>query len=1211
MSARSFQPDDLAHRFHSRIGIQQNRLVLRSRLRRWTVGPLLLLLLAGGATLYYYTRPARIIASTEAYLSLWINGRVDIEDGSFSIFDGIRLHNVSVFTHPDAGGDSAMNRKAVFHCSLLSLRFDPMAVLLGRLKVSEIQAAGAHFTVISDPRTQRTNISNLLDGTRAFGPHYGVGVSDFGFPRIRMPNTRFSFYERRGSDLHLEQETRIDLWAVQRRIKEPVYDLIWRDRNTREQIGRARLELPTGALRFEPGASPPWLPVDYVIASIPITDKDIERWIQLLGIEGNVRIQDLAVGQTAGSPLGASGKILLRQARLSVPINPEEQQLSADERLFTLKNVDGFVAVTAGGVHAEFQGDLRGRRCETTLDIHDLPPEINHFSEAAWDLRVSCADFLLLRNDPVRYPAEAAAVRLWPAIARFYEEFDPSGRTRLSCHIRKEPGREAQPRLEQADFEALGCSGRYRGFPYALGELSGKVHFDESGGFEVRNMIGRHGPGVITLNGHSSGFTPHSEVFFKIEAQHGVLDAELYAALPEPHRTALELFELSGTADLTVIVERPGSATETSPAPVDVRIRGRLLDGAARYAHFPYPIQDLHGEFEVDDGLTLRDIRGRQGPATVRVEGGSQGDGQGGQAIDVRLSAERIALDELLYEALPQSWRGILDQLHLTGWGRVTGRVFRTPDMTRTTFDLDIAVTDCGLRYDPLPYALSGCSARLVVTPDALRVREFRGAHGPAVVEGQADVDFTVDPPLVAIDVNAAAVLLEPELFDALPGAFQKACRRVQPEGTVDLQVQYHVGGAPPIASPQLLCHIKPRAVRARYDLFPLPVRDLGGEIVVRDDHIEFNDLTAAFDHGALRVNGTVEHQGEHRLGTLRISASDVAFDPSLRAALPAELQRLWTHLNPTGRFDMTLDTLQFEHAPDRPTHWSLAGNLLLRNAGLDAGLRLRRLNGAVSFAAGSDPVGRQRLVEGKLMLDNLTINRARLTDCGGQLVFDEALGLIALRNLRATLYGGALTASVMIAPDSRGTRYDAVCRLTDVQLEPLLRDRRSGPTIDDPELAGLLNASVSLSGPAGDGSRRQGWGRVVVSDAQMYRLPLVLSILNVINLTIPEQGAFQDGEFSFTIAGDTTYLDDIKLYGTAMTLTGSGAMSLPKQSLDLELVISGPRQAIKIPLLTQLLEGAARELFEVRVSGPIDDPDISTRPLRGLRRLFAPRRSR
>ena len=142
-------------RFHWRSGMKPARPMSRSRLRRWTVGPLLVLILAAVIGYYYFSRPARLIRFAEDYFSALTHSTVRIEDASFSVFDGIHLRRVQLFTSgdPAATQAGAGAQQPIFACNALSLRHDPIAALTGRLNVSEIVASGARFTLIPDPVT--------------------------------------------------------------------------------------------------------------------------------------------------------------------------------------------------------------------------------------------------------------------------------------------------------------------------------------------------------------------------------------------------------------------------------------------------------------------------------------------------------------------------------------------------------------------------------------------------------------------------------------------------------------------------------------------------------------------------------------------------------------------------------------------------------------------------------------------------------------------------------------------------------------------------------------------------------------------------------------------------------------------------------------------------------------------------------------------------
>ena len=63
--------------------------------------------------------------------------------------------------------------------------------------------------------------------------------------------------------------------------------------------------------------------------------------------------------------------------------------------------------------------------------------------------------------------------------------------------------------------------------------------------------------------------------------------------------------------------------------------------------------------------------------------------------------------------------------------------------------------------------------------------------------------------------------------------------------------------------------------------------------------------------------------------------------------------------------------------------------------------------------------------------------------------------------------------------------------------------------------------------------------------------------------------------------------------------------MNTTTRQLDLTLLLGSPHRLPQLGFLTELAEGAARELMEVRVHGPLHQPRIEGQPLRSLQRTL------
>ncbi len=1192
-----------------RARIHGRRSSVWSRLRRWIAGVLLGLLLTLVGGYYYFTRPAWLIRFAEQYLSSLVNGDVEIDHATFSIFDGIHLQGVKI-TVPQERGDVGLPTFAglpVFSCESLALKHDPIAALTGRLKIAQIIAAGTHLTLISDPTTGRLNISELI---RAAGENSGesAGVlhdagSALEKPRIQLPNARFSFQKIIDGKMQFQQEARIDLWAIERRAGKPIYHIFWRDQSAPLQVGRAKLETDTGAFEFEAGSRPPWLPVEFAIAALPITNRTMEHWVRLLGIEGDILIEDLAIGAQAG-PLGARGRIRLKGARLSAPIGAGEEQLPPDERIFTLHDVEGFIEVSAVGLHAEFTGDLRGRHCEAKMDVTDLPHELTQFSQAAWRLEVSCEDFELLRNDPVNYPAEAQAIKLWPAIERFYADFEPHGSVRMRCEIHKKAGADAKPELVMARFEAIECSGRYRHFPYDLNDITGVVQFSTEGGLEFDDLIGRHGTAVVTINGQTKGRSARASVDYTIDARSLDLDQDVLTAIPEAWRKTWKALNFSGKANLVTRLTRP-AGTDQAPQKIKIAISGHLLDGRVSYEGFPYPIENLTGRFEIDEGIELKDIKGTQGSMDVTINGYSKPAENGGRILDLDIRGRRLAFDDYLDRAVSPEVRAFLDQLHLDGQADFAGRVFRTPQMESASYEFELLASEVSLKYDKLPYPLSHCSARIVVRPTDIAVREFVGWRGGTVVEGHMDFQAAPQTRGASVNLSARHVALDDAFWQSLPSSFASAARHFAPEGSVDITLDYSEDKD---GVDSFRTQISAKGIDITYDAFPLPLKDLTGDIVITPDRVELIGLSARHGPATLAIAGKVDYDAAGTTALFQLSADGMTCSAPLRQALPHAVRQLWDQMSPRGSFDVRVDELRLTSDPDsNAASWSADGDARLHDIQLDAALELRDLNGKLNFHGESTTTTGTTFWRTQMALDTARINNIAASGLTAELIYDQTAELFAVRNIQGRAYGGEITATITASLKEEGRPYDAVCRLVNVDLRSLVEDRPRRDETRPARIEGLLHASAAIQGRLDDPKQRRGWGHIRVDQAQLYELPVLLGVLNVINLTIPEEGAFQDCRFGFAIRGDRMFLNDIALYGSALTLRGSGEMNIETTELDLDLDVYSPRKALKIPLLTALLEGAAQELAEIKVTGPAADPRITTRPLSGLRRLFEP----
>ncbi|MBN4058864.1 hypothetical protein JYU10_00175, partial [bacterium AH-315-J04] len=222
--------------------------------------------------------------------------------------------------------------------------------------------------------------------------------------------------------------------------------------------------------------------------------------------------------------------------------------------------------------------------------------------------------------------------------------------------------------------------------------------------------------------------------------------------------------------------------------------------------------------------------------------------------------------------------------------------------------------------------------------------------------------------------------------------------------------------------------------------------------------------------------------------------------------------------------------------------------------------------------------------------------------------------GQITIDNFQAEIYGGSATGQARLMFGKKPTNYHVSTVMHGVGIDSLIQNNgRDDDAAKKMDIGGMVDARVHLTGVIGDTRSRRGAGRVELREGRMYRLPLILAILHVVNLSSPQENAFQDAEVDFFVLGNRLELSSIVMRGTALALMGTGTATLPDFGLNLNLINISPHQWARIPGLTDFLEGASRELVELHITGPASQPTVTPRPLRGiseeLKRLFQKRK--
>jgi hypothetical protein len=174
----------------------------------------------------------------------------------------------------------------------------------------------------------------------------------------------------------------------------------------------------------------------------------------------------------------------------------------------------------------------------------------------------------------------------------------------------------------------------------------------------------------------------------------------------------------------------------------------------------------------------------------------------------------------------------------------------------------------------------------------------------------------------------------------------------------------------------------------------------------------------------------------------------------------------------------------------------------------------------------------------------------------------------------------------VLLVPDVGPSRYALNLVVRNADVAQIAQESEA-------DVKGQLTASLALEGAWGGLSERRGRGDVVVSGRGMYRVPLVLGLMQVTNLAVPLSGPFSEATARYGVEGQKIVFENIELRSDTMVMSGDGSLDFGNKQVRLSFVTDNPR-GLKVPFLNDLLQGARQELLKIHVRGTIQEPKVS-----------------
>ncbi len=701
----------------------------------------------------------------------------------------------------------------------------------------------------------------------------------------------------------------------------------------------------------------------------------------------------------------------------------------------------------------------------------------------------------------------------------------------------------------------------------------------------------------------------------RVERLH--VDDEVLGKLPADLHYIKEDFSPAGPCTITFRYRQPG------PTPLVKHWTIEPLGMTGEFDDFPVPLREVRGRIDIDaSAIPRRNIRieleglACDRPATLR--GTIRGE-KATSEILLDITGKDVLLDHRIEKAIPPRVRNVVRQFYPTrsreqglaaqpmGQGDIVALIRRNHGETKIRKQFTLTFRKTSVRYDQFPYPLENVSGVLVLYPDHWEARGFRGEHagGEMFFDGRSypladrvPLEGEFSPPeRVHIRLRGKNILLDQTFENALVPTsgkerrdLQAAWRRLRLAGRLNFSAEVidHPGQPQDIdvAADVQGCSIQPA-------FFDYAMHDLRGKVRYAGGMLELTGMRArhgqaelALEHGLIKLGS----ESGFTAWLTGLTGKHVTPDADLLHALPESLRSLTESLKLKAPINLAANlTLFAPGGPLEPMRVWWKGAVSLKQATLKTGIELKEATGEL-YCEGYHNGRHLGGVKGRAHLERATILNQPVTNLLAELAVDaRAPDTLKVPMFRAKLFGGDLLGEARVETAPR-LKYDVDLKAMGVQLE--LVGRHNLPEASrKAQLQGAAHGGLHLHGEGSDLLSLKGNGRLDVPEGKMGQLPVLLDLVKAFGLRVPDRTAFEQAHMLFAIEGPRLVVNQLDLFGNAISLRGQGTVDLDGSNINLDFRATPGRMSQILPAGLEVIPSTiSSQILKIKMRGSLGE---------------------
>lgn len=579
-----------------------------------------------------------------------------------------------------------------------------------------------------------------------------------------------------------------------------------------------------------------------------------------------------------------------------------------------------------------------------------------------------------------------------------------------------------------------------------------------------------------------------------------------------------------------------------------------IVDGEMTYIKWPFLIKHVNGKLEFSkNGTFLKSMKG-----DIQNEGKqSYGEidaffGLGNEKISVNLNVPNFNITETLMKMIPDVGEKVWEDYRPEGNIDLTIKYESNEDASVIDYSAEAICKGITARHPNIPYALSNIVGLIKNDGKNIYLKNMSGylLNGPRSNRTMFDGVIDLESKEKRFTISIPNLDLTEEIVKNIPKKGEDIWSGYKPAGQIDFTVDYK--GFEDSSRDEYIITVDGKGNELECADLSIKLSDIIGRVIVDKNDVQLKNLQGyVVNDGQLAravCNGVYKLKNKDKKTLFNVF--DLRVTDGLLDKFSKQLKNEWLKIEPVGRVNVTLED------------------------------EVSNVNGKDKHAITIDAMGCE------VGLNNLPV---RISDIDGRINIED--GQLTSRNFIGMFNGGNVNGLIKLDRTTPNGAYAGNLNFEKVSLQKLMENFVK----DKQKWTGECEGSVEFQGKGQGLKDLTAKGHAKLREGYLSEVPVLLSILKLLNLSIPKKETFHTANIKYSIKDKVIHVEELEVFSDSVELGCVGTAGFDG-ALDLTVVAGFNKETFsQIPFIGGLMDfvvgGVRRTLTKVQITGTLSDP--------------------